>query len=507
MSVSELLRNTARRFPDKTAIHFDNHLVTYKSLDQCVDNLARGLLNLGLKRQEMVGLLLGNCSDFVYSYFAIIRAGGVVVPMNPFYKDEEVKYLLNQAEVVFLITGQSFLPMIKRIWHDIPTLQRVLVTGGETGDRIVSYRELLNMPAEPVEIAIKPNDIAACLFTSGTTGKPKGALLSHSNLVFDVQASTERIQMDSRDQHLCVLPLFHSFALMATLLCPLYTGGSIVVLPQFHPDLVLREITSKKITIFCGIPTMFAFLLSVLEKPNDYDLQSLRLCIAGGAPTPVELMQVFEEKYKIIILEGDGPTETSPVAYVNPPELRKLGSVGPPLNGVWVKIVDDADRELTAGEIGEICIKGPNVMQGYLKRPEATAEAIKDGWFYTGDMGKVDEDGYVYILDRKKDMIIVGGLNVYPREIEDCLLRHPRVAEAAVIGIPEELRGEVPLALVVLKAGATTAEELILYCRRMLANFKCPRQVFFVDSLPKTATGKVDKKQLRKQYNVINQGS
>ncbi|CEO87547.1 Long-chain-fatty-acid--CoA ligase (part 2) [Syntrophaceticus schinkii] len=253
---------------------------------------------------------------------------------------------------------------------------------------------------------------------------------------------------------------------------------------------------------------MFAFLLSVLEKPNDYDLQSLRLCIAGGAPTPVELMQVFEEKYKIIILEGDGPTETSPVAYVNPPELRKLGSVGPPLNGVWVKIVDDADRELTAGEIGEICIKGPNVMQGYLKRPEATAEAIKDGWFYTGDMGKVDEDGYVYILDRKKDMIIVGGLNVYPREIEDCLLRHPRVAEAAVIGIPEELRGEVPLALVVLKAGATTtAEELILYCRRTLANFKCPRQVIFVDSLPKTATGKIDKKQLRKQYNVINQGS
>jgi long-chain acyl-CoA synthetase len=503
MSVSELLRNTARLFPDKTAIYFNDFLITYRSLDQGVDNLARGLLNLGLKRQEMVGLLMGNCSDFVYSYFAIISAGSSGSSSTPC----SCKYLLNQAEVVFLISMQSFLPMVKRIWHDVPTLQRVLVTGGETGERIVSYRDLLNMPAEPIEIAVKPNDIAACLFTSGTTGKPKGALLSHSNLVFDVQASTERIQMDSQDQHLCVLPLFHSFALMATLLCPLYTGGSIVVLPQFHPNLVLQEITSKKVTVFYGIPTMFASILPVLEKPNDYDLKSLRLCIAGGAPTPVELMQIFEDRYKVVILEGDGPTETSPVAYVNPPELRKLGSVGPPLNGVWVKIVDDADRELTAGEIGEICIKGPNVMQGYLKRPEATAEAIKDGWFYTGDMGKVDEDGYVYILDRKKDMIIVGGLNVYPREIEDCLLRHPRVAEAAVIGIPEELRGEVPLALVVLKAGATTAEELILYCRRMLANFKCPRQVFFVDSLPKTATGKVDKKQLRKQYNVINQGS
>jgi putative cell wall-binding protein len=199
---------------------------------------------------------------------------------------------------------------------------------GETGERIVSYRDLLNMPAEPIEIAVKPNDIAACLFTSGTTGKPKGALLSHSNLVFDVQASTERIQMDSQDQHLCVLPLFHSFALMATLLCPLYTGGSIVVLPQFHPNLVLQEITSKKVTVFYGIPTMFASILPVLEKPNDYDLKSLRLCIAGGAPTPVELMQIFEDRYKVVILEGDGPTETSPVAYVNPPELRKLGSAG-----------------------------------------------------------------------------------------------------------------------------------------------------------------------------------
>lgn len=504
MSVSELLRNTARRFPDKTAIYFNDCLITYKSLDQGVDNLARGLLNLGFKGQKMVGLLLGNCSDFIYSYFAIIRAGGVVVPMNPLYKDEEVKYLLNQAEVVFLITGQSFLPMVKRIWHDIPTLQRVLITEGETGERIVSYKDLLDMSAEPVEVAIKPDDIAACLFTSGTTGKPKGALLSHSNLVFDVRASTERIQMDSRDQHLCVLPLFHSFALMATLLCPLYTGGSIVVLPQFHPDLVLQKITSKKITFFCGIPTMFASLLSVLEKPNNYDLQSLRYCLTGGAPTPVKLMQIYEEKYKIGILEGNGPTETSPVAYVNPPELRKLGSVGPPLNGVRVIIVDDTDRELPAGEIGEICIKGPNVMQGYLKLPEATAEAIKDGWFYTGDIGRVDEDGYVYILDRKKDMIIVGGLNVYPREIEECLLGHPGVAEAAVIGMSEELRGEVPLALVVLKDGATTtAEKLIFYCRRMLANFKCPRQVIFVDSLPKTATGKVDKKQLRKQYNVI----
>jgi long-chain acyl-CoA synthetase len=249
---------------------------------------------------------------------------------------------------------------------------------------------------------------------------------------------------------------------------------------------------------------MFASLLSVLEKPNNYDLQSLRYCLTGGAPTPVKLMQIYEEKYKIGILEGNGPTETSPVAYVNPPELRKLGSVGPPLNGVRVIIVDDTDRELPAGEIGEICIKGPNVMQGYLKLPEATAEAIKDGWFYTGDIGRVDEDGYVYILDRKKDMIIVGGLNVYPREIEECLLGHPGVAEAAVIGMSEELRGEVPLALVVLKDGATTtAEKLIFYCRRMLANFKCPRQVIFVDSLPKTATGKVDKKQLRKQYNVI----
>lgn len=503
MSIDEMLCRGAQRFPEKTAIYFENSEITYSQLDSEVDSLASGLLELGLQHQKMVGLLLGNNPDFVRSYFAITRAGGVVVPINPLYKDEEVKYLLNQAGAVFLITTLSLLPLIQRVWGDLPTLQKVIVIGGETGERVVSYGELLAKITKPVEIAIKMDDTAACLFTSGTTGKPKGALLSHGNLAFDVQASTKRIQMTPDDKHLCVLPLFHSFALMATMLCPLYTGSSIVIVPQFHPDLVLQAISSKKVTIFCGIPAMFASVLSAPEK-DSYDLKSLHLCASGGAPAPVELLQAFEDKYNVIILEGDGPTETSPVAYVNPVELRKIGSVGPPLDGVRVKIVDEADRELLVGEIGEICIQGPNVMQGYLNQPEATAEAMKGGWFHTGDMGKVDEDGYIYIMDRKKDMIIVGGLNVYPREIEDCLSKHPGVAETAVIGMPDELRGEIPLALIVRKPGVkATPEEFTLFCRKHLANYKCPRQVIFIDSLPRTTTGKVDKKYLRKEYDTI----
>lgn len=503
MSIDNFLRTSAEKNPDKIALYFGDQEITYAQIDQEVDRLAQGLLDIGLQHQQRVNVLLGNTPDFIRAYFAITRAGGTVVPINPLYKGEEIKYILNDAEVVFLITAQPFLPIIESIWNEVPTLKKAIIIGGKSKEKIVSYEEILSQPAKPVKVPVKESDIAACLYTSGTTGKPKGALLSHGNLMFDADAVVRHIAVSSADSFLCVLPLFHSYAQMVTMICPIFLGSSTTIMGQFRPDYVLREINQKKITIFAGVPAMFGAILQSSAQNKDFDLSSLRLCASGGAAMPLKILRAFEEKYSVIILEGNGPTETSPVSYFNPLDKRKPGSVGIPLQGVKVKIVDDHDQELPVNTIGEICVQGSNVMQGYLNQPEATAEAMKGGWFHTGDLGKIDEDGYVYIIDRKKDMIIVSGLNVYPREIEEYLYQHPSVLEAAVIAMHDNLRGEVPKAFIVLKPGTTeTPKELMAYCRKGLATYKCPRQIIIVENLPRNATGKIDKKQLKEAESL-----
>ena len=508
MAVDSFLRNSANHFPENVAIYYETEQVSYKQLNQEVDNLARGLLDLNLVFQGRVGVILGNSPDFIRSYFAIVRAGGVVVPINPLLKGEEITYILNDAEVSHLITFEKFLPLISSIRANIPTLKEVIVTSnaGESNqisNDVVPFEIFLTKQSNSVSLDIKESDLAACIYTSGTSGKPKGALLSHSNLMFDAVASTERTTMNSSDRHLCVLPLFHSFAQMACMIMPINLAGSVTILPQFVPPVILQQIATRKITFLCAVPAMYTALLSFLSNAENIDISSLRLCVSGGSPLPLEITRQYQEKYGISLLEGNGPTETSPVAYVNPPDANKPGSVGPPLKGVEVKIVDNDDQSVPVGEIGEICIKGPNVMQGYLNLPEATAEALKGEWFHTGDLGKVDEDGYVYIVDRKKDMIIVGGLNVYPREVEECLYRHQSVFEAAVIGISDKDRDEVPRAYIVLKPGTETdSKEITLHCRKHLANYKCPKEVVIVDKLPKNATGKIDKKQIKEAMSI-----
>lgn len=510
MAVDHFLRNSADLYPEKAAIYYEDEMITFSRLNREVDSLAGGMLELDLAFQGKVGVILGNSPDFIRAYFAIVRAGGIVVPINPLLKGEEIIYILNDAGVSHLITFPAFLPLIGSISPMVPSLKTVLITGN-TGVKdnlpktaeAVSFTQLLDRPGTPVCLDIKESDLAACLFTSGTSGKPKGALLSHSNLMFDSAASTKRTTMTGEDENLCVLPLFHSFAQLASMIAPISLGGSITISPQFLPAEVLKLIARRRISFLCAVPSMYTALLSFLAKTEDADISSLRICISGGSPLPLEISNAYKEKYGIVILEGNGPTETSPVAYVNPPSANKPGSVGPPLDGVTVKIVDDNNRSLPPGEIGEICIKGPNVMQGYLNQPEATAETLIDGWLHTGDLGKVDEDGYVYIVDRKKDMIIVGGLNVYPREIEECLYRHPIVLEAAVIGVSDQDRGEVPKAYISLKPGTEAdPKEFILYCRKHLANYKCPRQVVLIDTLPKNSTGKIDKKQIKEAVSL-----
>lgn len=503
MAIDSILRKSAEKYQDKAVIHYGERTITYRNLDKQVDSLAAALLQMGLGHHERVGVILGNCPEFVLSYFAITRAGATIVPFNPLLKGEEIKFIINDANIVILIIDKAFANTIESLLGTLESIRQVIVVGGETAGHFIAFEDLIGNDAKPLESQVTDDDIAACLYTSGTSGKPKGALLSHGNLTFDVAATMKRVDYEPEDIHLCALPLFHSFCQNASMLCPIYTGGTIVIISQFIPDIVLKTIADRSVTSFCGVPAMFNALLTVLKARKQRSLPSVRLCISGGAPMPMEILSDYENEYGIIIREGNGPTETSPVSYVNPPGKCKYGSVGPPLEGVMVKIVDDNDNEVPIGQIGEICIKGPNVMKGYLNKPEETAEVMKDGWFHTGDLGRVDEDNYVFIVDRKKDIIITGGLNVYPREIEECLYQHPGVQEAAVIGSQDKVHGEIPLAYIVAKPMAElTAKEIILFCRKHLANYKCPRQVVFAEALPKLGTGKIDKKQLAEAHSM-----
>ncbi|MGI6555390.1 MAG: long-chain-fatty-acid--CoA ligase [Bacillota bacterium] len=500
MSISRLLRESAAKYPEKTVCYFEDKTISYQMLDQNVSKVSAYLQKAGLSFQDRAAVLLPNRPEFIESYFAILRCGGIAVTINPLFKGEEVKYILNDSQVSMIITNQAYLPMIESIWKYVPSLEKAVVVGGESNGDTIAYEDIISS-MEPVDcdVEVELDSVAACLYTSGTTGRPKGALLTHDNLIFDAYSVIEHIQVKDDENYSCVLPLFHSFGQTVCMLVPIFSGASITLIEQFRPDTVLKEIADKKVTIFAGVPAMYGAFLSVIKKIKSYDLSSLKLCFSGGAPMPMELMKAFEEEYSVVIIEGNGPTETSPVSYCNPRYgLRKPGSVGIPIPGVFVKIVDDNDNQVPRGEVGEICVQGRNVMKGYLNQPEATAEALKGGWFHTGDLGRMDEDGYIYIVDRKKDMIIVGGLNVYPREVEEIIYQHPKVADAAVIGKQDHLRGEVAKAYVVLKEGESVEpREIILHCKEKLANYKVPKEVVIVEALPRTSTGKVDKKVLR----------
>ncbi|MBI3990584.1 MAG: long-chain fatty acid--CoA ligase [Candidatus Omnitrophica bacterium] len=510
MLISERLEESIRNYPSKTALFAGSEEATFAALQQKIHNVAYGLSNQGLNPEERVGILLPNSLEFVYSYFGILKANGIAVPLNILLKGEELKYILVNSSTRFLITSAEFLPLINSIKDALPDLKSIIVksAGVSMADaeppmnqwrvNIFSLDDWLSQKNEfSAKPARKEDDTAVIIYTSGTTGRPKGAMLTHRNLVFDAEASAKMLLFKKDEVFLCVLPLFHAFSATASMLLPLFSGASVVILPRFNPLETLQVISARRVTIFAGVPSMYA-VWAQMEIP-ELDLSNWRLCISGGAALPIEVMKKFEERFKVPICEGDGPTECSPVTSCNPPEgIRKPGSIGIPLPGVEMKIVNEAGKELPIGETGEIAVRGLNVMKGYWKNPEATAETIKDGWLYTGDLGKKDEDGYFYIVDRKKDMVITGGMNVYPREVEETLYRHPKVKEAAVIGIIDRLRGEVPKAFILLKEGeAATPREIIDFCKERLADYKIPRQVEFVASFPRTASGKILKRLLK----------
>src|ERR1700726_4464057 len=459
-SVTNLARNltdTTRAHAGRVAVRVDDAALTYRALDEASARVAGLLRERGLKPGDRVGLMMPNVAEVPVVYYGVLRAGGVVVPMNPLLKGREVAYYLSDSGAGLLFA-----------WHAFAVQ--------DTSD----------------------SDTAVILYTSGTTGHPKGAELTHGNLISNTEVSrVDIVQAGPDDVIFGGLPLFHVFGQTVALNVAVASGACLTLLPRFDAGHALRIIAGHRVTVFEGVPTMYVALLHQPDRA-DYDTSALRMCISGGAALPVEVLRGFEEAFGVPVLEGYGLSETSPVASFNlPGQERKPGSIGTPIRDVQMRAVDGEDHEVRQGEVGEIVIRGPNVMKGYWQRPEATEEAIREGWFHTGDLARVDSGGYFYIVDRKKDLIIRGGYNVYPREIEEVLYEHPAVAEAAVIGLPHPALGEEVGAAVALKPGAViTAEELRDYVKGQVAAYKYPRHVWIVDSLPKGPADKIVKREI-----------
>jgi long-chain acyl-CoA synthetase len=505
LNLATLLEMSARRSPDKVAVIFDQMKLSYAAVNGAANKIANGLVKLGISRGDKVAIMLPNAPHFVICYYAILKLGATVVPLNVLFKRHEVEYHLEDSDAVALICWEGFLAEAAEGFAAAETCRHLIaaqVPGSSTSlpEGALPLDALMADSAPTfVSAETRADDTAVILYTSGTTGRPKGAELSHSNMLMNAVVGAEKVLRTTEDEiDLATLPLFHSFGQTCVMNSLFYAGGTITLLPRFEPQRALEIMARDKVTFFAGVPTMYFYLLNFPDAAN-YDLSSLRRCVSGGSAMPVEVMHAFNKKYHVTILEGYGLSETSPVASFNQLDYEPVpGSIGTPIWGVEMRCVDAEDNEVPRGELGEIVIRGHNVMKGYYKRAEATAEAIRDGWFHSGDVAYMDEKGFFFIKDRVKDMILRGGFNVYPREIEEVLYAHPAVAEAAVIGVPHEALGEEIKAVIALKQGQTAgADEVIAYCKERLAAYKYPRSVEFRDTLPKTATGKILKRELK----------
>ena len=491
-NLARILTETAAEHGDRTAFKLDDIELSYTMLDETSARVAALLRQKGVEPGERVGLMLPNVPYFPAIYYGILRAGAVVVPMNVLLKEREVNFYLGDSGAKLLFAWHDFADAAETGAADAGA-ECILVKPGE-------FEQLLVAQEPDRELADRAgDDTAVILYTSGTTGKPKGAELTHDNLHRNCASTSVTLAgFTHEDVLLGALPLFHSFGQTCTMNGAVSVGATVTMIPRFDPEKALEILGRDGVTVFQGVPTMYNAMLHA-NGADSADASTLRLCMSGGAAIPVELIRGFEEKFGSPILEGYGLSETSPVASFNHPDReRKPGSIGTPIEGVEMQVWDEQGNELPQGEVGEIVIRGHNVMKSYWERPEATAEAINsDGWFRTGDMAKVDEDGYFFIVDRKKDLIIRGGYNVYPREVEEVLYEHPAIQEAAVVGVPDDALGEEVGAAVVLKEGGSLdAQEVKTYVKEQVAAYKYPRKVWFVDELPKGPTGKILKREI-----------
>jgi long-chain acyl-CoA synthetase len=504
VSLIDLARSSAREHGAHAAICFQGRIITHAQFDQLTDHVAAGLAEKGVAPGDRIALYCINSDAFALAYFGILKAGATVVPINLLLNPKEVAYILNDAGVKGLIYHELFAEQVRAVGCQASGFRFRACIGMQNPLGDTPWPDLFSAHRPSAHPPISSSSLAAILYTSGTTGHPKGAMLSHGNLAANVNSIRQAMKLEpGRDVLLCALPMFHAFAATVCMIFPLTHGCTVVPVPKFDPAAAADLIEAHKVTVFPAVPSMFNVMLRLPDNAVP-KLASLKYAVSGGAAMPMEIMRQFETKFGKLIYEGDGPTECSPVTCVNPiGGLRKPASVGLPVPDVQMKIVDDHGQELPHGTVGEIVVRGPNVMKGYWNHPEETKEAFFGEWFRTGDLGTEDDDGYFCIVDRKKDMVIVNGMNVYPRVIEEVLYQHPAVREVAVVGQPDTLHGEVPVAYVVLKEEvAATVEELRRYCRDHLGRHEIPRQFHLLAALPKNAAGKIMKRELRRGGEV-----
>jgi long-chain acyl-CoA synthetase len=492
MNLAALGEENVEKYGEYVCLVFDRRELTNVDQQRGAHRLANALRRRGVGPGDRVVVMLPNCPEVLQSYTAITKLGAVIVPVVFLLGGEEVRHILTHSGAKVLITSPDL------AWKAEGWSGTVVLVGGAGAPGALPWEEIVAAESDAFHtVERRPADLAVILYTAGTTGQPKGVALSHANLVSNARSAASLYEFDRTQWSLAVLPLSHSYGL--TLMNAGHILGTrAVLLRWFNPELVLETIQQYRVQQMGGVPTMFVYLLN-FPGAEGFDTSSMKAWGSGAAPLPVEIVEPFEKKFGGRLLEGYGLTEAAPVVSAHRYSgERRLGSVGPAIPGVEIAILDDDDRARPAGEVGEVCVRGPNVMLGYYRMPEETARTVRQGWLHTGDMGRLDGDGYLYIVERKKDLIIRGGFNIYPREVEEVLYAHPAVAEAAVVGMPDPLMGEDVLAFVVPKAGATpTAEALIAFCEERLARYKCPKHVRFVDTLPKSPIGKILRKELR----------
>lgn len=509
INLVDMIDKVSLKYSQRTALIFGAKEITYAQLSSNSKRLSSKLAKLGVDRGDKVGIWLSNCPEFVFSFFAVLRLGAVVVPINTMFKREEARFIVEDSAAKILICSIDKVSDSENILSRGDSLRHIISLPSPLDSVVVhDFYNLINLACEfNKEISIKGDDFAQIIYTSGTTGHPKGACLSHKNLLSNIEDCTKVIRVTKRDCVICVLPLFHSFASTVCMLLPLANGGRILIMKAVRPfKRVLRGIFKHKVTIFTGVPSFYSILGEAKFPFRKLLLMKIfspiRLYISGAAALPFTVWERFEKKFNRPLLQGYGLTEAAPVVSLNPLRGNKPQSVGRPLPSVRVKVAGKKGEELAIGEVGELLVKGPNVMGGYYNLETANKEVFNAGWLCTGDLAKLDNQGFVYIMGREKEMINVRGLNVYPREIEDILYQYPKVKEAAVVGVFHLHRGEVPVAFVV-KEGEITEKEVINYLRNNLASYKVPLKVFFRDSLPKNPTGKILKKELQQEVEEI----
>lgn len=517
MNIYEQLKTIVRENPSHPAYIFDDQVTTYEQFLRKVNDLASGLTALGYKKGDHLALISWNSPYFLVTMYAALKIGAVLIPINPMYTPNEMKYILKNGDVKAIIALDTILKDLEAISHELSFIKHIIFcpTSCNIAHNIYSFTSEVYSFVEVVRrsngnmesIHIEEDDPAIILYTSGTTGHPKGTILSQRSVYYGAKSFAEHFCVTNKDRMITALPMFHVFSLTVAVNGPLIHGATLLLMEKFSPNEVFRLAKTYEATLFAGVPTMYSYLL---QNETDHQtkrnsFQTIRYCASGGAPFPVKLIEEFEKTFQVPVIEGYGLTEAAPVSFNPLTGPRKYGSIGVTVPYMDAIVVDEYSRPLEHGKEGELIIRGKAMMTAYYNEPEETVMAMKDGWFYTGDMAVQDEDGYFYIKDRKKDVIIVNGYNVYPREVEEVLYRHPNVLEVAIIGGPHPDSGEEVIACVVVNDRAVTESILSQYCKRYLTEYKVPNRFIFMDELPRNTTGKMLKSVLKDYVESVNE--